>query len=44
MTGHYYTRHLAEPSNSTLTHFRRSPLAYYDHVTSGDESTGETAE
>ena len=37
----YYLRHLAEPSNSTLTHFRRSPLAYYDHVTSGDdESTG----
>lgn len=41
MTVHYYTRHLAEPSNSTLTHFRRSPLAYLDHVTSGDdESTG----
>ena len=41
MTATYYTRRLAEPSNSTLTHFRRSPLAYYDHVTSGDdESTG----
>lgn len=32
----YYQRRLDEPSNSTLRHFRRSPMAYRDHVLSGD--------
>jgi hypothetical protein len=33
----YYTPQLDEPSNSMLSEFRRSPLAYYDAVTNRDE-------
>jgi len=35
MTTDYYTAKLDEPSNSMLSEFRRSPLAYYDAVTNG---------
>lgn len=35
----YYEKSLEEPSNSSLNHFRRSALAFYDYVVNGQEET-----